>query len=34
MFQNLRENRSLIMGLAIFWIVFYHMPWVPRAPQV
>ncbi len=20
------------MGLAIFWIVFYHMPWVPRAP--
>ena len=32
MFQNLKQNRSLIMGLAIFWVAFYHIPWIDRAP--
>lgn len=32
MFQSLKENRSLIMGLAIFYVAFYHIPWIDRAP--
>lgn len=32
MFEKLRENRSLIMGLAIFWVAFYHIPWIDRMP--
>lgn len=34
MFQNLKQNRSLIMGLAIFWVAFYHIPWIDRAPWI
>lgn len=34
MFQNLKENRSLLMGLAIFWVAFYHIPWIDRAPWI
>lgn len=30
MFQNLKQNRSLIMGLAILWVAFYHIPWVDQ----
>lgn len=32
MFQSLKENRSLIMGLAIFYVAFYHIPWIDRVP--
>lgn len=32
MFREMRENRSLIMGLAIFYVAFYHIPWLDRAP--
>lgn len=34
MFQSLKENRSLIMGLAIFYVAFYHIPWIDRAPWI
>lgn len=30
MFLNLKKSRSLIMGLAILWVAFYHIPWVDR----
>lgn len=32
MFQSLRENRSLVMGLSILWVAFYHIPWVDCVP--
>lgn len=28
LFQNLRDSRSLLMGLAILGIVFYHTPFI------
>ena len=34
MFGKLKENRSLIMALAIIWVAFYHIPWPPRAPWI
>lgn len=34
MFQSLKENRSLIMGFAIFYVAFYHIPWIDRAPWI
>lgn len=32
MFDALKKNRSLIMGLAILWVAFYHIPWIDRNP--
>lgn len=32
MFENLKKSRSLIMGLAILWVAFYHIPWVDSVP--
>ena len=34
MFRSLKENRSLIMGLAIFWVAFFHIPWIDREPWI
>ncbi len=32
MFRDLKKSRSLIMGLAILWVAFYHIPWLDKAP--
>lgn len=34
MFGKLKENRSLIMALAITWVAFYHIPWIDRNPAM